>query len=168
MDISIRQVSEKDYEQLTSLFEEIDEHHRKALPHIFKKPEGPARTRDFLGGVLADQSTVIFIAERQDQIIGLVYAYIRTVPEIPIRIPYRVGEVDQLIVKKEHRYLGIGKALMERVHQWAGQMKLDRLELSVWDFNQGALDFYRELDYRPAFHRMWKKGPFPAKTGSSD
>jgi diamine N-acetyltransferase len=161
MDFSIRQVAENDYEELNALFEEIDEHHRNALPHIFKKPDGPARTREFLAGVIADRSTVIFIAEMQSQIIGLVYAYIRSVPEVPIRISYRAGEVDQLIVKKKYRYLGVGKALMEMVHQWAGQMKLDRLELNVWDFNQTARDFYRELDYEPAFHRMWKRGPFP-------
>ena len=103
---------------------------------------------------------MIFIAENQDQIIGLVYAYLRSVPEIPIRIPIRAGEVDQLIVRKNCRYRGVGHALMERIHRWAGQMKLDRLEISVWEFNQATLDFYRNLDYEPAFHRMWKMGPF--------
>ena len=160
MDFSIRPAAENDYEGLNVLFEEIDEHHRKALPQIFRKPDGPARTRDFLSGVLADQNAVIFLAETQDQIIGLIYAYIRSIPEIPIRIPCRVGEVDHLIVMNRYRRYGVGKALMEMVHQWADQMKLDRLELSVWDFNEGARDFYRELDYKPAFMRMWKSGPF--------
>lgn len=162
MDFSIRPMAEKDYSGLNALFEEIDEHHRNALPHIFKKPDGPARTRDFFSSVLADPSAVIFIAEIQDQIIGLVYAYIRLIPEIPIRISCRAGEIDQLIVRKKYRRHGVGEALMESIHQWAGRMKLDRLELCVWDFNQGARDFYRELDYRPAFLRMWKSGPFPS------
>jgi diamine N-acetyltransferase len=155
MDFSIRQANEKDYAGLNALFEEIDEHHRIALPQIFSRPEGPARTREFLSGVLADQNSVIFLSETQNQIIGLVYAYIRVFPEIPIRIPCRAGEIDQLIVKQQYRRYGVGKALMERAHQWARQMKLDRLELSVWAFNEGAQDFYRELDYAPAFIRMW-------------
>jgi GNAT superfamily N-acetyltransferase len=160
MDFSIRQATEKDYEGLNALFEEIDEHHRKALPRIFRKPDGPARSRDFLSAVLADQNAVIFIAEIQDRIIGLIYAYIRSIPDIPIRIPRRVGEIDQLIVRHEYRRCGVGKTLMETIHQWAGHMKLDRLELSVWDFNRGARDFYRELGYEPAFIRMSKDGPF--------
>ena len=160
MDFSIQRAAESDYEALNALFEEIDAHHRNALPQIFRKPDGPARTRDFLAGVLADQNAVIFLAETQGRIIGLAYAYIRSIPEIPIRIPCRVGEVDHLIVKNKYRRYGVGKALMERVHQWADQMKLDQLELSVWDFNKGAQDFYRELDYQPAVIRMWKSGPF--------
>jgi diamine N-acetyltransferase len=156
MEFSIRQATEKDFMGLNVLFEEIDEHHRKALPHIFKKPEGPARTRDFLAGVLADPSAVIFIAEISSQVIGLVYAYVRVIPEIPIRISCRAGEVDQIIVKKEYRRHGVGMALMERVHQWAGEMKLDRLELSVWDFNTGARDFYQKLQFKPAFLRLWR------------
>jgi diamine N-acetyltransferase len=160
MDISIRQAVEQDYAKLNALFEELDTHHRNALPQVFRKPEGPARTGDFLASVLADQGAVIFIAETQGQIVGLVYAYIRSIPEIQIRIPCRTGEIDQLIVKQEYRRYGVGKALMARAHQWAGKMKLDRLELSVWSFNTGAQDFYRELGYDPAFLRMWKSGPF--------
>jgi diamine N-acetyltransferase len=160
MDFSIRQATEKDYAGLNALFEEIDEYHREALPQIFRKPDGPSRTRDFLLGVLAEQNAVIFIAETQNLIIGLVYAYIRSIPEIPIRIPCRVGEIDQLIVKQEYRRYGVGQSLMERVHQWADQMELGRLELSVWDFNKGAQDFYRALNYEPAFIRMLINGPF--------
>jgi GNAT superfamily N-acetyltransferase len=156
MDFSIREAAEKDYAGLNALFEEIDEHHRKALPHIFRKPDGPARTRDFLSMILADQNAVIFIAEIEDQIIGLVYAYLRSLPDIPIRIPSRVCEVDHLIVKQSYRRHGIAKALMERVHQWASRMEVDRLELSVWNFNEEAQAFYRELGYEPAFIRMWK------------
>ncbi len=156
MNFLIRQAMEKDYEGLNVLFEEIDEYHRKALPHIFRKPDGPARTRDFLSGILADQNATIFIAEIQDRIIGLVYAYVRSIPEIPIRIPCRAGEIDSIVVKREYRRYGVGRALMERIHQWAGRMKLDRLELSVWSFNKEAQDFYRELNYESAVIRMWK------------
>ena len=156
MDFSIRQAVEEDYAGLNALFEEIDKHHRKALPHVFRKPDGPARNRDFLSAILADQNAVIFIAEIQGRIIGLVHAYVRAVPEIPIRIPCRACQVDNIVVTQEYRRRGVGKALMEMVHQWAGQMKLDRLELSVWDFNEDAQDFYRGFGYEPAFIRMWK------------
>jgi diamine N-acetyltransferase len=160
MDFSIRQAAERDYVGLNALFEEIDTHHREALPQVFRKPDGPARTREFLSGILADPNALIFIAENQDRIIGLVYAYIRDIPETAIRIPCRVGEIDHIIVTQKYRRYGVARALMARAHQWAAEMKLDRLELSVWDFNQRARDFYRELDYEPAFLRMWKAGPF--------
>jgi diamine N-acetyltransferase len=160
MDFSIRKAVENDFAGLNALLEEIDEYHRKALPQVFRKPDGPARTREFLSGALADENAVIFVAEIKGQLIGLVYAYVRSIPDIPIRIPCRVGEIDMIVVAQKYRRCGAGKALMEMAHQWAGRMKLDRLELSVWNFNKGARDFYRELDYEPAFIRMWKTGPF--------
>ena len=156
MDFSIRKAKEADFGRLNVLFEEIDAYHRNALPHVFRKPDGPARTLDFLSGVLADQDAVILVSETKDQIIGLVYAYLRSLPDIPIRIPVRVIEVDHIVVKQEYRRQGVGKALMEGVHQWAGQIEVDRLELSVWNFNKDAQDFYRRLGYEPAFIRMWK------------
>ncbi len=156
MDLSIRRAGENDNAGLNVLFEEIDAYHRDALPQVFRKPDGPARTRDFLSGVLADQNAVILVAETKDQIIGLVYAYLRSLPDIPIRVPARVIEVDHIVVKQEYRRQGVGKALMEGVHQWAGEMEVDRLELSVWNFNKDAQDFYRGLGYDTAFIRMWK------------
>jgi GNAT superfamily N-acetyltransferase len=162
INFSIRKATKKDYSGMEALFAEIDTHHREALPQVFRKPGGPARTKDFLYAVLADRESVIFIAESDDRIIGLVYACIRKYPDTPIRVPYRTGEIDQLIVNKKYRRYGIGKALMEKAEQWASEMKLDRLELSVWDFNQSARFFYQDLGYAPVFHRMWKilKGPF--------
>ena len=157
MDCLIRPAVERDFDGLNALFEEIDEHHRKALPHIFRKPGGPARKRDLIMGILADKDAVIFIAEIQNQIVGLVHAFVRSYPEIPIRMPSRICEIDSLIVKDSYRRRGVGEALMKKVHQWAVQMRLERLELNVWDFNQGAKDFYREIDYKPAIIRMWKQ-----------
>ena len=157
LNFSIRQATEKDFAELNALFEEIDEHHRKALPRIFRKPDGKARSYDFLRGVLADPNAIIFIAETQSLIIGLVYAYVRLIPENPIKVPCLAGEIDQIVVRQGYRRYGVGKALMQRIHQWAGEMKLERLELSVWNFNGEAQEFYQELGYEPAFIRMWKK-----------
>lgn len=156
MDFSIRKAIEIDYEGMNALFEEIDEFHRNALPTVFRKPEGPARTREFISGVISNPNAVIFIAENQDEIIGLAYAYVRINPEHAIRIPCRAGEVDQIIVHKKYRRCGVGRALMERIDQWASQMNLDHLELSVWNFNGEARDFYRSLGYQDMFIRAWK------------
>ena len=45
------------------------------------------------------------------------------------------------------RRMGVGKALMERVNQWAKERELESVQLTVWDFNQGAIEFYKALGY---------------------
>jgi len=96
MSFSIRPATQEDYAGLNALLEEIDAYHRKALPHVFREPDGAARTRDFITGALADENAVIFLAEIHDQVVGLLYAYVRSIPDIPIRIPCRAGEIDMI------------------------------------------------------------------------
>jgi hypothetical protein len=48
MDFSIRQAAEKDYPGLNILFEEIDEHHGKALHSRIQKPGWASPDHDFV------------------------------------------------------------------------------------------------------------------------
>jgi GNAT superfamily N-acetyltransferase len=41
----------------------------------------------------------------------------------------------------------MGKALMERAERWALERGVSEVELSVWEFNLDAIEFYRELGY---------------------
>ena len=52
---------------------------------------------------------------------------------------------------------GIGKALMEHIHLWAEERGLKQIQLTVWDFNKGAQEFYKNLGYEMLHHRMRKE-----------
>ena len=43
--IRVRQATMGDYDVLIALFDELDEFHRQARPDVFRRFEGPARTR---------------------------------------------------------------------------------------------------------------------------
>ncbi|MFQ6077792.1 MAG: GNAT family N-acetyltransferase [Thermodesulfobacteriota bacterium] len=58
MELSIREAAERDYESLCEIFEEVDSLHREALPHVFCKSDGPARSKDFIFGIIADNLAV--------------------------------------------------------------------------------------------------------------
>jgi GNAT superfamily N-acetyltransferase len=43
---------------------------------------------------------------------------------------------------------------MERAHRWALDKGVSEVELSVWDFNEGAIAFYENLGYKPTRHTL--------------
>lgn len=57
--------------------------------------------------------------------------------------------LEDLFVRPGHRGRGIGKALLVRLAQRCADESLARLEWSVLDWNQPAIEFYRSLGAKP-------------------
>ena len=55
--------------------------------------------------------------------------------------------VDEIAVKLGFRGRGTGRKLMQRVHEWAIERKIDEVELNVWEANKLAIGFYERLGY---------------------
>ena len=154
--IHIRKASLNDYQPLLSLFEEIDAYHRAHLPALFQKPNGPAREYDYFAELIADEGVGFFVAESATQLLGFAYAMIRDTPDIPILIPRRFAVVDTVVVRSAHQRQGIGKMLMNSIQTWALAKGATSIELTVYEFNQGAIAFYESLDYQSLHRRMTK------------
>lgn len=157
MELRIREADVTDFADLCSLFDDGDILHRENLPHIFRKSKVPLWNENFISGLISDDNVGLFVAETEDQVVGLVYAIIRQSPPVPIFVPRRYVMVDNLIVKESFRHSGTGRALMERVHHWAGEKGLSTVELNVWEFNKSAIEFYNRLGYKTISRMMGKQ-----------
>jgi len=157
MDLGIRKAAESDYDDVCALFEEGDTFHRINLPHIFQKSRGPVRDRDYVLGLISDESVGLFVAQMDDQIVGLVCVIIRDSSAVPIIVPRRYAVVDNIVVRDGFRRAGIGRALMERAREWAVTEGANSVELNVWEFNKEAIEFYQQLGYGTVSRRMSKR-----------
>ena len=157
MEISIRNATTKDYEALCELFDEIDSLHRDNLPHLFQKPCGLAREQDYYSGLLADENVGFFVAEADEKLVGFVHAIVRDTPPIPIFVPRRYAIVDSIVVKSGFQNLGIGRILMDKMHEWVIEKGARSIELNVYEFNQTAISFYERLGYKIYSRRMRKE-----------
>ena len=136
-----------------------DQMHRQAHPEIFQQAERPAEVKDYLLASIQAKEAVVFVAEDGDEIIGAILAWERQPPEAPVLVPRGMVSVDNLVVTEAYRQQGVGQALMERVYLWAEERGLEQIQLTVWDFNQGALTFYEKLGFEMLHHRMRKELP---------
>jgi ribosomal protein S18 acetylase RimI-like enzyme len=152
----IREARTQDYEALCPLLDEVDAYHRQALPQVYRAPDGPARSREYVLAIIASHDAALYVAEEDGQIVGLVHVLVRQAPDVPILVPRRYAVIENIVVSRAHRRRGIGRALIERAQHWAAEQGLTRVELNVWEFNEGAMAFYRELGYTTATRRMWR------------
>jgi len=156
MQLCTREANQEDYEELCEVIAEVDALHCEAVPHVYRPPDGPARSKDYIASVIADDNAALFVAQSDGEIVGLIQILVREAPEIPIMVPRRYAVINTLAVKRGFRRLGVGRALIERAHRWAQEKGATQGELSVWEFNGGAIAFYEKLGYRTASRRMWR------------
>jgi ribosomal protein S18 acetylase RimI-like enzyme len=153
-DTTIRKAIPQDYIPLLELFEAVDTLHRDNLPHIFQKPPGPARDKNYFLSLLSDEEAALFIAEKEDEIAGFILAIAQDTPPIPVFIPTRFVMVTDIVVKEEFRRKGIGRLLINETHKWAENKGAASVELNVFAFNQEAIDFYEDIGYETISLRM--------------
>ena len=68
-------------------------------------------------------------------------------PETPFMMVRDFLDVDEFGVDEAHRREGVGAELMAFVRDWAKEQGFHRLELNMWEFNEGALAFYEALGF---------------------
>ena len=153
-DFKVRKALSGDLDGIYSTFSLADLMHLKAHPEVFQKPADPSGIQEYILMGIQAEDAIVFVAEVNDEIIGAVIAVIRQTPEISVLVPGSYVSVENLVVAKESRKLGVGRALMEAIHLWAQEHNLNQIQLTVWDFNKDARIFYEKMGYKMLHHRM--------------
>ncbi len=141
----IRPATPADRDALLPLFRELDRHHAAIQPDYFREPEGLPPALRLLED--APDDFALLVAERADALIGFVVARVHDTPDDPLLIKRRRGHVEDMLVTREARRQGTGKALVQAAAQWSRRRGASRLLLTVWQGNRGAEAFYRDLGF---------------------
>lgn len=152
----IREATDADAESMVSVMLEIQEQHVAAMPQVFRPIESDAELATLIRAQINQDRCRVFVAERDDAIVGFVFARIGESPSLPVFVPRRFVEIDTIVVaKRAHRH-GVGRALMERAQQWGKEQGANQAQLTVYEFNRGAIEFYETLGYATARRTMWR------------
>ncbi len=152
-EIYIRPATSDDVEALCRLYYELHECHVRGVPDQLLSL-GAFDERDWtdlvtaLERLIGDDSAVLFVAERDGVVVGLVEAYFRTDAPSPVRRARSHAYVQSLVVDEAARGQGVGRALMAAAHAWAAARGAVEVELDIWEYPGGPLAFYQGLGYR--------------------
>jgi ribosomal protein S18 acetylase RimI-like enzyme len=154
MNCSLREATIDDFDGICEVLEEVDVLHCQALPHIFRTTEKPVRSKAYISERTVGGNEAFWVAENGNRIMGVLHISIEEAPDLPIIVPRRYGKIHTLAVRQDYRRLGIGRSLMKKAHDWAMEKGITQLELTVWEFNKGAIAFYEEFGYSTESRRM--------------
>jgi diamine N-acetyltransferase len=148
----VRAADERDLDALARLWHEADELHADLSPGFFRRPElGRGRQRALEALRDAEESgheTILVGVDGKDAVCGACHLQIYDTPVGHTMVSQRRGHIETLIVSRQHRRRGFGRALMEAATLWAKQKGAQQLLLTVWAGNDDAERFYAALGYR--------------------
>jgi GNAT superfamily N-acetyltransferase len=152
--IRIRQATMGDYDSLVALFDELDEFHRQARPDVFRRFEGPARTRKQIERWLAGPGSTVLVAKSRQDVIGLAVLLTRPPPTFAGAVPHKVIELDNLVVRADRRSQRIGRQLLEATVAWTRGQGASHVAVAVHAFNRDARRFYENFGFLPSIDRL--------------
>ena len=132
MDFIVRQGEEKDMHSVLDLITE--------LAVFEKEPDAvDISVTDLINdGFSENPKFKIFVAEQENQIIGIALFYERY-----STWKGRTIHLEDLIVTKNKQKIGAGKALYTAVLKYAFDHNFNRVAWEVIDWNENAIDFYK-------------------------
>lgn len=141
----IRNLKLEDFDDVNNLFMQL--HHSETLhrPDLFRKIEKPTTSRawDFEAS-LTDSSKIMIGAEVDGKIVGFVIVQIRQ-SAYKIQAPRTFAYFENIVVDENYRRKGIGTAIYQEGVKRAKEQGATSVELNVWNFNTGAINFYQSL-----------------------
>lgn len=156
--LAIRLANLADFDAVCALFESVDRLHADALPEMYQQMEKPARTYEWFAQINRSPDTCMFVAEYRGTIAGMILCTVRNSPVFPLFVPRRYGHINELVVSESFQGQGIGRRLVQRVHEWVQDQGISEIELDVYEFNTPARTLYEHLGYetmrRTMRHRL--------------
>lgn len=102
---------------------------------------------DYLDFFFKQEDREVLVAEKNGGIVGFVCLEYVDRPGSAYFMPQKYCHIMELGVDEQCRRQGIGKALFEAVKERAQEKGFARMELNMWEFNEGALKFYESMGF---------------------
>ena len=156
MPVTIRSAVEEDYAALVPIACEIQELHADAHPDIFTHGV-PGLPEDYFAVHIDSETHIAYVAEVDDTIVGYILIEVIERRFLDMLIPRKLAHIRDIAVLQKHQKQGVGHLLFPQSIEWATSQGVTSLELTVWEFNQGARALYRNLGYETVNRRLRKQ-----------
>ncbi len=147
MEVKIRKAEPRDAVKIAEMLIGIGALHHNGRPDIYKAKLQKYNENDVLE-ILKDENSPIYVAaDENDEVAGYAFCQIKTVENNKALVDRKFMYIDDFCVDEKYRKQHIGKHLMETVAEEARKMKVESIELNVWEFNESAINFYEKCGF---------------------
>lgn len=141
----VRPALASDLGELVALWIALAGHHAALDPqHRLRRDAAPGVAR-LLEDQLSDDRAGVFVWELEGRLAGLCAARIERAPAVLVET--QRAELTELVVRREARRRGIGRALAEAALEWVAARGVERVEVRVAAANAEGQAFWRALGF---------------------
>ena len=155
--VTIRRAGEQDLEAVGRLGARLLRDHHEFDPLRFMAPRGNTEEGYawFLGTQLQRDDAVVFVAERDGQVVGYVYAGIE--PQSWKELREEAGFIPDVYVDRDARRCGVATALLEAAAAWLAGRGMPRIVLWTAAPNDAARRLFERLGFRHTMSEMTRE-----------
>ena len=148
MNVDVRLAVKDDLPDLVRLNEQIQFQHAEQYPSEFKYPTKYEEISNFFEELIDIQSTVLIIANVEDQIIGYLYYEIHNVNENPFKFGKKRCYIHHILVDHTYRRAGVGSSLIAWVEDAANTENASEIVLDTMELNHVAHRYFEQSGFR--------------------
>ena len=145
--VEVRPARENELERVNELRKQVNDLHVAGKPDVFK-PGFHEELRDYIHTIRNDPEQSIVVAQSDGTICGFAVLHHIHKPENPFMKERDFLDIDEFCVDEAFRRQGIASAMIAYIREFAKEKGFHRIELNMWEFNQGALAFYEAAGFR--------------------
>ncbi|GLT17995.1 N-acetyltransferase [Vibrio zhanjiangensis] len=153
--ITIRVAQVHDLDQLDELMFRLHDEHHHQCPEHFKTAQEIEQEKS-IARYINDPDCLVIVACKDKTLVGFITGYFCELTS-SVSKPVPMGSVDELYVVPEMRKCGIATDLYRELEHRFDQYGVKQVFVEVWDFNQVALNLYKDLKFQHHIH--WLRKP---------
>ncbi|MCR5360503.1 MAG: GNAT family N-acetyltransferase [Bacteroidales bacterium] len=140
----IRKAEKSDINRILALLHQVNMVHYAIRPDLFK-PHTTKYDAQELEALFDDESRPVFVFDEGDGVLGYAFCKVSEVRGDLLLCDNRTLYIDDICVDESTRGRHIGKSLFEYVRNYAQTIGCHNVTLNVWEGNDAALSFYRNM-----------------------
>lgn len=152
----VREATLQDVEAINHSRKEVNDLHVEARPDVFKAGFGE-ELQNYVYSVLENPLQSLLVAEIEGQTVGMAIVEQQIRPENPYMHERRQLNIAEICVDSAFRRHGVARALLASIEDLAKKLGMQRVILSVWDFNEDALALYENTGYHCFMRHLEKR-----------
>ena len=139
----IRKAAKEDILRIIELLHQVNMVHHVIRPDLFK-PHTTKYNEQELEAMLDEDSKPIFVFD-DGMVLGYAFCQITEVKNNQLLEDIKTLYIDDICVDENARGKHVGKALYEHVLEYARSIGCNNITLNVWEGNEPAQRFYRNM-----------------------
>ena len=141
--IMVRKATKRDVQAIIELLHQVDMVHHVIRPDLFK-PNTTKYNEQELESLLEDERKPVFVYD-DGQVLGHAFCLITEVKGHKLLQNIKTLYIDDICVDEKARGKHVGTALYKYVRDYAKSIGCNNITLNVWEGNDPALSFYRNM-----------------------